>query len=67
MTNVPGIGGGTNVAPGTTVLYWTVLTRIPKYPFATLPKVHGTADVFVLSCRNILCNLSKVGDTLYSK
>ena len=72
-TNAPGIGGGTKSAPGDTVLYCAALTRIPKYQFAPLPKVHGTAAVFALSCRKISCNLSKVGlpmifvSTLYSK
>ena len=72
-TNAPGIGGGTKSAPGDTVLYCAALTRIPKYQFAPLPKVHGTAAVFALSCRKIPRNLLKVGSpmifvsTLYSK
>ena len=73
MTNAPGICGGTNGMPGATVLYCAALTSIPKYPFALLTRLHGNAAVFALSCRNILCNLSKVGSpmifasTLYSK
>ena len=59
-TNAPGIGGGTNGASGTTVLYCAALTSIPKYKFELSPRVHGNASVFALSCRNILCKLSKV-------
>ena len=73
MTKYPVIGGVTNGAPGATILYCVALTSIPRYPFAPPPRVHGTADVFALSCQNISCNLSKVGSpmifmsTLYSK
>ena len=73
MTKCPGIGGGTNGALGATVLYCAALTIIPKYPFAPPPRVHGTSAVLALSCRNLSCNLSKVGSpvifvsTLYSK
>ena len=61
MTKCPGIGGGKNGAPGVTVLYCAALTSIPRYPFAPPPRVHRTAAMLALSCRNILCNLSKVG------
>ena len=73
MTNAPGIGGGTKGALGATMLYCAALTSIPKYLFDPPPRVHGTTSAFTLSCRNILCNLSKVGSpmifasTLYSK
>ena len=64
MTNAPGIGGGTNGAPGVTVLYLAALTSIPKYLFAPPPRVHGTASVFALSCLNISCILSQVGSPM---
>ena len=73
MTNAPGIGSGTNGAPGVTLLYCEALTSITKYPFAPPPRVHRTAAVFALSCRKIPRNLLKVGSpmifvsTLYSK
>ena len=73
MTNAPGIGGVTKGAPGATVLYCVALTSITKYPFASPPRVHGTAAMFALSCQNISCDLLKVGSpmiflsTLYSK
>ena len=73
MTNALGIGDDTKGAPGTTVLYCAALTSITKYPFASPPRVHGTAAVFALRCRNISCNLLKVGSpmifasTLYLK
>ena len=73
MNNAPDIGGGTKGAPDATMLYCVELTSISKYPFSPPPRVHGTAFVFALSCRNISCNLSKVGlpmifvSTLYLK
>ena len=73
MTKCPVIGGGTNGVPGSTVLYCTALTSIPSYLFAPLLGVNGTAAVLALSCRNISCNISKVGSpmifvsTLYLK
>ena len=73
MTKCPGIGGGKNGAPGVTVLYCAALTILPKYPIAPPPRVHGTTAVLAISCRNLSCNLTKVGSpvifvsTLYSK
>ena len=72
-TNAPGIGGGTKGALGATMLYIAALTRIPKHPFASPPRVHDTAAVFDLICWNFSCKLPKVGlpmifvSTLYSK
>ena len=73
MTNATDIGGVTKSAFVATMLYCLALTSIPKYPFDQPHRVNGTPAVFAVSCRNISCNISRIGlpmifvSTLYSK